>query len=197
MFREESRDAGAARRQRHLVQWSIPFTQRYNVFFRRGRGQKLAKSPYSAAVQYGIRAAAFSPGGFQRVAVEAACLPGRIGDLKQVPTCRATEILGRRRRSRSAPDAAKIERGLRQRRSRASFGGGRSRHGIEGYFVPRRYWSVLLIQSARGGLNTSRSTVSSSASALCGICAGMHSTSPECTTISWPPIQNFNAPSRM
>ena len=40
------------------------------------------------------------------------------------------------------------------------------------YFSPRRYWSVLLIQSARGGLKTSRSTVSSIASALCGMCAG-------------------------
>src|ERR1700730_9170364 len=34
------------------------------------------------------------------------------------------------------------------------------------YFPPRRYLSVLLIQSARGGLNTSRSTLSSNASAL-------------------------------
>ena len=32
---------------------------------------------------------------------------------------------------------------------------------MNGYFSPRRYWSVLLIQSARGGLKTSRSTVSS------------------------------------
>jgi len=66
----------------------------------------------------------------------------------------------------------------------------------ESYF-PRRYRSVLLIQSARGGLKTSRSTVSSSASALCGMCAGMHRTSPACTTISRPSIQNFRAPSRM
>lgn len=65
------------------------------------------------------------------------------------------------------------------------------------YFFPRRYWSVLLIQSARGGLNTSRSTVSSRASALCGMFAGMQSVSPACTTISLPSIQNLSAPSRM
>ena len=63
------------------------------------------------------------------------------------------------------------------------------------YFTFRRYWSVLLIQSARGGVKISRSTVSSSASALCGILDGMHRTSPACTTISLPSIQNLSAPS--
>src|SRR2546422_8165598 len=64
------------------------------------------------------------------------------------------------------------------------------------YLPPRRYWSVLLIQSARGGLNTSRSTVSASASALCGMCGGMVSTSPAFTTISLPSTQNFSAHAR-
>ena len=40
------------------------------------------------------------------------------------------------------------------------------------YFTFRRYWSVFPIQSARGGVKTSRSTVSSIASALCGIFDG-------------------------
>jgi maltose alpha-D-glucosyltransferase / alpha-amylase len=41
-----------------------------------------------------------------------------------------------------------------------------------------------LIQSARGGLSTSRSTVSAVASALCGMCGGMVRTSPAFTTIT-------------
>ena len=45
--------------------------------------------------------------------------------------------------------------------------------------------------------NTSRSTVSSTASALCGILEGIPRTSPARTTISLPSIQNFSAPSRM
>src|SRR6266576_597978 len=65
------------------------------------------------------------------------------------------------------------------------------------YFSLRKYWSVLLIQSARGGLKISRSTVSSRASALCGMLRGMVRTSPAFTTISFPSIQNFSAPSRM
>ena len=79
--------------------------------------------------------------------------------------------------------------------------GGWRWHQVQGgtsrYFLSRRYWSVLLIQSARGGLKMSRSTVSSTASALCGMFGGMVSTSPARTTISRPSIQNFSAPSRM
>ena len=60
----------------------------------------------------------------------------------------------------------------------------------------RKYESVPWSQSCRGGLKISRSTVSSSASALCGICDGITSTSPARTTTSRSWIWNFNAPSR-
>lgn len=50
----------------------------------------------------------------------------------------------------------------------------------------RRYWSVRLIQSVRGGVKMSRSRVSSNASALCGRLGGMQRTSPARTMISFP-----------
>ena len=48
----------------------------------------------------------------------------------------------------------------------------------------RRYASVPLIQSARGGQKTSRSIVSSKASALWGSCDGITRTSPHARSIS-------------
>jgi len=75
-------------------------------------------------------------------------------------------------------------------------GGGAESVRSRGYRL--RYASVLSSQSWRGGLKMSTSSVSSSASALCGTFEGMWSTSPARTSTvsdSSSPIQNRSAPS--
>src|ERR1700722_14491154 len=178
MLRIKPRDAGAERSLRKFVEGSVAFAQRDNLPRGRWRGEKLAETPYAAEVQRCVRGKALTPDRFQSSGIETG-LPAGIRDLNQIAALRTTKILGGRMRNRAATDAAETKRDVRQLGSGIPFNSGGRRHGVGDYFGPRKYWSVLLIQSARGGLNTSRSTVSSRASALCSMCAGMHSTSPE------------------
>src|SRR6266568_1343409 len=139
-----------------------------------------------------VREPAIAPGGFQLHRIGAGFFPPRVRDLEQVAALDTSEILTRGIAQIAAGDAAEAKSRLTHARRRS----GNRGHGWI-YFCPRRYWSDLLIQSARGGVKTSRSTVSSMASALCGMCAGMQRTSPEWTIISLPSIQNLSAPSRI
>ena len=198
----EARDTRAMGRLRKFVEWRVSLAQSDNVLAGLRNGKEFPESPHATEVERCMRRTAFPPDGFQSAGIKAGGPPGRVGNLEQMATLRAAEVLRRNGVDGSAADAAELEsdRGgglLRAGSTRASSRSGGERHGVASYFSPRKYWSVRLIQSARGGVKTSRSTVSSSASALCGMCAGMQRTSPACTTISLPSIQNFKAPSRM
>jgi len=156
------------------------------------RGKQFAEAPDPALIDGMQREPAIEPNRLQLSGIRVRRFPARISNLEQVSALRTAKILAGLIAEISAPNAAEAE----SRLTHARRGSGKRRHGRI-YFSSRRYWSVLLIQSARGGVKTSRSTVSSIASALCGMCAGMQSTSPAWTTISLLSIQNFKAPSRM
>src|ERR1700686_1213685 len=192
MFGEQARHTGDAGALRKFVQWSVALAERDGLLLAPESGKQVAKTPDAALIDRRLGESSLAPDVFQILGSAPRLFPVGISDFKQITAMRAAEILTGMVTQIAASNAAEAEGGL----THARCGGGKRRHARL-YFSSRRYWSVLLIQSARGGVNTSRSTVSSMASALCGMCAGMQSTSPACTTISLPSIQNLSAPSRM
>src|SRR5262249_59142162 len=176
-----------------LVKRRVALTQRdgHRLFVKIGK--QLAEAPDSADIFGLVRTSTLKPGTPQCRHVKLSISEKRF---QQVATVQAAQIGGIIAANLTTVDAAKLIRASCQ--STRGIHSRKVRPLPEGdHLAPRRYLSVLSIQSSRGGLNTSRSTVSASASALCGICGGMVSTSPALTTISLPSIQNFSAPSRM
>src|ERR1700688_3351097 len=132
-------NSGAARRLCKFVQRSVAFAQRDEMLLGGRHGKKFAEAPHSTKIESCMRGTPLKPNGLQRRSIDPGRLPARIRDLQQVSALRTAEILRGLARDGTTPDAAETKCDLRQRGHRNFLRSGDRRHGIGGYFEPRKY----------------------------------------------------------